>query len=59
MEQTGWIIQWPESDLTKKELVERLSILPTWKETDQKLVKDVLSVRLGRAMVIQTFSKWM
>jgi hypothetical protein len=59
MEQTGWIVQWPESDLTKKELVERLSILPTWKETDHKLVKDVLSVRLGRAMVIQTFSKWM
>jgi hypothetical protein len=59
MEQTGWIIQWPESDLTKKELVERLSILPTWKETDQKLVKDVLSARLGRAMVIQTFIKWM
>lgn len=59
MEQTGWIIQWPESDLTKKELVERLSVLPAWKEADQKLVKDVLSVRLGRAMVIQTLSKWM
>lgn len=58
MEQKGWTIQWPESELTKKELVERLSILPGWKDTDQKLLKDVLSVRLGRALTIKTIVQW-
>lgn len=59
MEQTGWVIQWPEVDGTKGELVEQLSALPTWQETDKKLTKDVLAVRLGRANSIKTFTKWM
>jgi hypothetical protein len=38
MEQHGWTVQWPEIDATKIELVEQLSRLPTWKETDRKLI---------------------
>jgi hypothetical protein len=59
IEQTGWIIQWPEIDETKTELVEQLSVLPTWKPEDKKLTKDVLAVRLGRAKSIQIFTNWM
>jgi len=59
MEQHGWTIQWPEIDATKVELVEQLSQLPTWKETDRKLTKDILSVRLGRALSLQAFTKRM
>lgn len=59
IEQTGWIIQWPEIDETKTELVEQLSVLPTWKPEDKKLTKDVLAVRLGRAKSIQVFTNWM
>jgi hypothetical protein len=58
IEQHGWIIQWPEPDLPKTELVEQLSVLPTWKETDRKLTKDVLSVRLGKAQTVQLFTSW-
>lgn len=59
IEQTGWIIQWPEVDITKTELVERLSVLPTWQITDKKLTKDILAARLGRANCIKVFAKWM
>jgi len=58
MEQKGWIVQWPEVDATKIELVQQLSILPTWQETDKKLVKDVLAVRLGRANSLNVFTRW-
>lgn len=58
IEQTGWIIQWPEMDGTKTELVEQLSVLPTWKPEDKKLTKDVLAVRLGRAKTIEVFTNW-
>jgi len=59
IEQTGWVIQWPEVDGTKTELVEKLSALPTWQVTDKKLTKDVLAARLGRANCIKVFTKWM
>jgi hypothetical protein len=59
IEQTGWIIQWPEADGTKIEIVEQLSLLPTWQQTDKKLTKDVLGARLGRANCIKVFTKWM
>jgi hypothetical protein len=59
IEQTGWIIQWPEVDGTKVELVEQLSQLPTWQITDKKLTKDVLAARLGRANTIKVLTKWM
>ena len=58
MEQHGWTIQWPEIDATKIKLVDQLSQLPTWKETDRKLTKDVLSARLGRALSLQVFANW-
>ena len=58
IEQTGWVIQWPEVDGTKTELVEKLSVLPTWQVTDKKLTKDVLAVRLGRANCIKVFTRW-
>lgn len=59
IEQTGWVIQWPEVDGTKVEIVEQLSQLPTWQITDKKLTKDVLAARLGRANCIKVFTKWM
>jgi hypothetical protein len=59
IEQTGWIIQWPEVEGTKTEIVEKLSTLPTWQPNDKKLTKDVLAARLGRANCIKTFTKWM
>jgi hypothetical protein len=59
IEQTGWVIQWPEFDGTKTEIVEQLSVLPTWQVTDKKLTKDVLAARLGRANCIKVFTKWM
>lgn len=59
IEQLGWVIQWPQVELTKVELIEKLSILPTWQETDKKLTKDILSSRLGRANCIKVFTNWM
>lgn len=58
-EQSGWNIQWPIVDGTKTEIVEQLSVLPTWQLTDKKLCKDVLAARLGRANAIKVFTKWM
>lgn len=57
-EQNGWIIKWPEVDGSKVEIIEQLSLFPTWQITDKKLTKDILAFRLGRAKVIQTFMKW-
>jgi len=59
IEQTGWAVQWPEVDGTKTEIVEQLSILPTWQATDKKLTKEVLASRLGRAKAIKVFTQWM
>jgi hypothetical protein len=58
IDQKGWMIQWPDMEATKVELVERLSALPGWQETDKKHTKDVLSVRLGRALTIKQFTQW-
>lgn len=58
MEEQGWIIQWPEVDGTKTELVAILSQLSAWKETDKKLSKDTLSMRLGKYNTLQLFQKW-
>jgi hypothetical protein len=59
IEQSGWIIQWPEVEGTKTEIVEQLSALPTWQPNDKKLTKDILAARLGRANTIKLFTKWM
>jgi hypothetical protein len=58
MEEKGWIVQWPEMDSTKAELVAILSQTPTWKETDKKLTKEVLSMRLGKQKTLRVFSQW-
>ena len=58
-EQNGWIIQWPEIDGTKEYIIEQLSLLPTWNLTDKSHKKDILSKRLGKAKVIELFTKWM
>jgi hypothetical protein len=58
IEQHGWIIQWPEIDGSKVELVDKLSQYPTWQETDKKLTKDVLAVRLGKADTLKLFASW-
>ena len=58
MESRGWIVQWPEVEATKVELVERLSALPSWQETDRKQLKDVLAVRLGKQTTLQLFTTW-
>jgi len=59
VEKSGWVIQWPEIDATKTELVEKLSLFPTWQLTDKKLSKDVLAARLGRTNAINVFTNWM
>jgi hypothetical protein len=58
LEEHQWIVHWPEVDGTKVELVQQLSEFPSWNELDKKLVKDVLSVRLGREKTIQLFEIW-
>lgn len=58
MEQQGWAIQWHEVDATKKELVDTLSAMPGWKETDKKHLKEVLALRLGRANAMKVFHSW-
>ena len=58
MEQKAWLIQWHEVDGTKTELVEKLSAMPGWQETDKKHLKDVLALRLGRANAMKLFTSW-
>jgi hypothetical protein len=58
IQQKGWIVQWPEIDETKTELVAQLSMLNTWQESDRKLSKDILSSRLGRMKTLETFLQW-
>lgn len=58
MEQKAWFIQWHEVDGTKTEIVEKLSVMPGWQETDKKHLKDVLALRLGRANAMKVFTSW-
>jgi hypothetical protein len=59
IEQKGWIIQWPEVDATKTQLVEILSSSSEWKETDKKLSKETLAFRLSKVKAYRTFANWM
>lgn len=52
MEQHGWTIHWPEIDSTKADLVEKLSVYPSWKDTDKKLLKAELGRRLGKEQTL-------
>lgn len=58
IEQKGWIIQWPEVDATKTELVEILSSSSEWKEMDKKLPKEILATRLGKMKSYHVFTQW-
>lgn len=58
MERNGWIVQWPEIDGTKTELVEQLSLLPGWQPTDKSLKKETLSARLGKINTMNLFQSW-
>lgn len=58
MEQTGWIVQWPEMEGTKTELVEQLSQLSSWQPSDKSLKKETLACRLGKIKVMNVFQQW-
>jgi hypothetical protein len=58
MEQTGWIVQWPEIEGTKTELVEQLSLLSSWQPSDKSLKKETLSSRLGKIKSMNVFQQW-
>jgi len=58
IEQLGWIVEWPEAEGTKVEIVEKLSILPLWNENDRKQVKEVLAMRLGKENALHLFKSW-
>lgn len=58
IEQNGWVIQWPQIDGTKVEIVEKLSVTSSWQVTDKKHSKEVLASRLGRINTIQLFTQW-
>jgi len=58
IEQKGWTVQWPEVEGTKVELIDKLIVYPDWKETDRKMLKETLSLRLGRLQTISLFTKW-
>jgi hypothetical protein len=59
IEQKGWMIQWPEVDATKTQLVEILSSSSEWKETDKKLSKETLAYRLSKVKAYRAFAHWM
>jgi hypothetical protein len=58
MEQTGWIVQWPEIEGTKTELVEQLSTYASWQPSDKSLKKETLSARLGKIKTMKILEKW-
>ncbi len=58
IENNGWLIHWTEVNCSKVELIDKLSVLSSWQETDKKLTKDILSVRLGKLNIMNVFSSW-
>jgi len=58
MEQSGWIIQWPEMEGTKTEIVEQLVSLQSWQPTDKSLKKETLASRLGKLRSMNVFTNW-
>jgi hypothetical protein len=59
VEQNGWVVQWPEVDGTKAELVEVLSSIPGWDATNKSLRKETLAARLGKINSTKNFAKWL
>ena len=58
MAEKGWLIQWPDTEGSKTEIVEQLIALGAWQESDKKLIKDTLSARLGKEKTMDLFRKW-
>jgi hypothetical protein len=72
VETTGWIVQWPECDGKKEDIISQLvqmsstASMPSapsapsmeWKTSDAKLKKEVLAKRLGKALSLTTFDAW-
>jgi hypothetical protein len=58
VQQSGWVVEWPEIDETKTELVQQLQTFSTWQETDKKLSKEILAVRLGRMKTLAVFKQF-
>lgn len=58
IEQLGWIVEWYEVEGTKVEIVQQLSILPSWNENDRKQLKEILAVRLGKENSLRLFASW-
>jgi hypothetical protein len=59
VEQNGWVVQWPEVDGTKAELVEVLSSMPGWDAANKSLRKETLAARLGKINAMKNFAKWL
>ena len=57
VEQNGWVVQWPEVDGTKAELIEVLSAMPGWDAANKSLRKETLAARLGKINTMKTFAK--
>lgn len=58
IEQLGWIVEWHAVEGTKVEIVEKLSVLPSWNENDRKQLKEILAVRLGKEQSLRLFTSW-
>ena len=59
VEQNGWVVQWPEVDGTKTELIEVLSSMPGWDAANKSLRKETLAARLGKINAMKNFAKWL
>jgi hypothetical protein len=59
VEQNGWVVQWPEVDGTKTELIEVLSSMPGWNAANKSLRKETLAARLGKINAMKNFAKWL
>lgn len=54
-ESNGWVVEWGVvKGVTKAELIEAFSCMPTWQPEMKKLLKEDLAYRLGRARAIQS-----
>jgi hypothetical protein len=52
-ENKKWVIEWPEAEGTKAELIDALMDNPTWQPAHAKLLKEALAKKLGRWKSIQ------
>jgi hypothetical protein len=58
MTEKGWVVKWPEAEGNKTEIVEQLTTLGKWEESDKKFMKDILAERLGKEKSLHLFRTW-